>query len=1047
MTMLRHALLLSLLACGPALWGQSLRGWIAGQVSDSAGKPVGSANVTITSPETGRSRALRTDEDGRFQAVALPPATYRIETTAAGLMTHVQNLALAVNQQVELRISLDKAGTRQQIDVVGTAPLLRTESATLGGTIYNQQVIELPLDGRNYYELSLLLPGVLPGAQGAAGSVRGDFAVSVNGMREDSNSFLLDGVYNIDPKLNGVGLTPPVDGIREFEVESATYDASFGRNAGAQMNVVLKSGTNSLHGTLYHFVRNQAMDARNFFSPAGERDPRYQRNQYGFSLGGPIRKDRAFFFGDWEGRRVREGSARQTNVPTARERQGDFSASRLPYLIDPFTQQPFPGSVVPATRQHPVGRALAALYPLPNRPVAGLNFASAPVGRDASDNFDLRGDVLAGRSEISARYSFNDRDLFEPFSGPSFAQVPGYGARVPRRSHNLMIGDTWVLSPALVSETRFGWQKVTIGVFHENQGRSVNRAVGLPELSTRERDFGLSFISALGYTPLGDEYNNPQQTSPATTQVIQQFTWLRGASLFKFGGDARWLRQDGYRDVQSRGFINFVGFTGNALAEMLQGLVSYSGGARLDNRQMLRGRSASLFGHLSHKLRPGLTLSAGMRYELNTPPVDPEDRANLYDVATGRLVQPGTAGMPRAGYLADRNNFAPRVGLAWNPGGGGTVLRAGYGIHYDLSSLAPSEGLYFNAPYFNFRIYYPFGNSLVTLSDPFPANFPLPTPPSAFAFDRALRTPYVQQWSGNVQQRIGTGRVMEIGYVGTKGTRLYGGRDINQPRPSTAQFALRPNPQFDDINRLESRGNSVYHALQAMVRQQLRGGLTLIGSYTYGKSLDDASGFFTSAGDPNFPQDSYNLAAERGRSNFDLRQRFVFSWSYRFPRLVRGGFVGGFFSGWQCNGIWSLQTGRPFTVALPSELDNSNTGRSSLGFGANDRPHLVGVAKLDNPTVERWFNPGAFVVPARGTFGTAGRNILDGPGLAAMNVSVLKDTLLREGLTLQLRAEGFNAFNRANFNLPQNFLGAAGFASITSAANPRLMQLGAKLLF
>lgn len=1033
-------------ACAALVLAQSPRGLLTGVVEDSAGRPVLSAEVVLSRPDIGVKREVTVGKEGFFQAAQLTPGTWRVQVSASGYLAQERDVDVTVNSELQLRIVLPPATkSTQQVEVSGTVSPLHLEPSR-GGPVLNQQVVSLPLDGRNYYELSLLLPGVVPPAQGSAGSVRGDFAINVNGGREDANNFLLDGVYNGDPKLNGVGITSPVDAIREFEVSTATYDAGHGRNASGQVNVVLKTGGNGFHGTAYEFLRNDNLDARNFFAPAGEPDPRYQRHQFGGTLGGPIAKDRTFFFVDYEGRRVNEGIARRTNVPTALERQGDFSQSPGLYAIDLFTGQPFPGNVIPSYRIHPVGGNLAALYPLPNRNVQGQNYSAAPVLTDRSNSFDVRFDHrFSQRADLTARYSFGDRDYFEPYAGQTYSQVPGFGNNVPRRGQNAMVGYTQVFSPSAINELRLGFNRVAIQVNQQNQNNDLNSKVGLPETATLPRQTGLTFVSAVGWSPLGDEYNNPQASVTNSYQIADQLTMTRGATTLKFGGEIRKLEQNAYRDVQVRGLINFVGYTGNALSEMLQGFPAVTGLARLDNAQHLRGESYNLFAQASHRFGRDLTLHAGIRYEFNDPPVDPEDRANLYDPATGQLVQVGTNGMPRAGYTADRNNIAPRFGFAWNPGLGKTVLRGGYGIYFDQSALAPSEGLYFNQPYFDFRLFIASQQFPLTLSDPFPANYPLRLPGSAFSFQRDLKTPYIQQWNLTAQHLIGNSTTIELAYVGSKGTKLQAARDINQAAPSPVFPNLRPDPRYDDINQLASRANSNYHSLQAMVRRRLSHGVSVLASYTYGKSIDDASGFFSSAGDPNFPMDSRNTNLDRARSGFDVRQRFVASYSWILPSPRSGWkYVLG---GWQTHGIWTFQTGRPFTVALPSELDQSNTGRTSLGFGANDRPNLVGDALAGGGTPERWFNPSAFALPAYGTFGNAGRNLLDGPGLASMNIALHKIFSITEQTSLQFRAEGFNVLNRTNFNQPENFLGGAGFASITSAQNPRLLQLGLKLLF
>jgi hypothetical protein len=1027
-------------------------------VTDTNHARVDNVTISVIHEATGESRMVTSNDEGQYVVSLLPPGSYRIEAEAGGHKKHVQTLTLKVNQEFRADINLEIGNVTEELVVVAPGTTLKKDSPALGTVIENRQVTGLPLDGRNFLELSLLVPGAVPAAPGSAGSVRGDFAFNVNGAREDSNNFLLDGVYNIDPKLNTFGVKPPVDAIREFELLTSTYDASFGRNPGAQVNVVLNSGTNRLHGTAYEFFRNAALDARNFFAPADQPDPAYKRNQFGFSLGGPIIRNRTFFFADFEGTREREAITRITNVPTLEERRGDFSNSLFPKPINPFTGQPFPDNRIPREFQHPVGVAIAALYPEPNRQVPFQNFVSSPTERDRNDHFDVRVDHNLNRdSNLAFRYSFSDRNLFEPFAGPTFSALPGFGNHVPRRGQNFMIGETHIFSPSLINEARFAFNRIASAVIQEGRGTSINRQVGLPEISSNPRDFGLSFITVTGFSPLGHEFNNPQDSVTNTFQFLDNASYARGLHLLKFGLDFRATQQNAFRDVLSRGFITFPApspITGNSLADLLLGAPLFTGGAKLDNHQHLRTESYNFYINDSFRIRPDFTLMLGLRYEYNSPPVDPDDRANIFDTATRSLVRVGTGGVPRAGYESDKNNFAPRIGFAWSLGADKTtVLRAGYGVYYDQSALAPGEGLYFNPPFFDSNIFFTLPGLPLTLSDPFPANFPFPSPDTASTFQRDLRTSYMQHWNVNVQQQLGSSRILELAYVGSKGTKLVAARDINQPRPSAAQFNPRPVPQFDDINILESRANSNYNALQVRFQQSLDFGLSLLSSYTWSKSIDDASGFFTSAGDPNFPQDSLNFRAERGRSNFDVRHRFSLSYSYDIPFgrgrafLADDGWVSTLLSGWQTLGIVTLQTGRPFTVALISELDRSNTGRSTLGFGANDRPNVVGNPELSDPGPDLWFNTAAFALQPFGSFGDAGRNILEGPGFQNVNASLLKNTALKEGLSLQLRVEAFNLFNHPNFNLPDNFLGSPTFGQILSAQSPRHIQLGVKLLF
>jgi hypothetical protein len=1030
-----------------ALYGvlpaQTLRGTLGVTVRDGSRAVVRGAKLVLIEKATGREREASTDAGGEFVFGALPPGEYRLVIDGPGFRKHAQQFTMVVNQEQRAEILLQPGDRTETVEVVGRRELLKTESASLGVVVENRQVVNLPLDGRNFAELALLAPGAAATAQGSAGTARGEFTFHANGAREDANGYLLDGVYNADPKLNGIGVTPAVDAIREFEVLTGNYDASFGRNGGGQVNMVLKSGGNEVHGTLYEFFRNQAMDARNFFAPAGAA-PRYQRNQFGGSVGAPVRRNRTFVFADYEGRRVREGVTRTTRVPTALERAGDFTQSdpRTPPM-DFFTQTPFPGGRIPAQRMHPIARGLMNFYPLPNRNERVQNFTGAPTSRDRNDSMDARLDHrISANSDLAVRYSLNDRDQYEPYAGANFAAVPGFGNHIDRRAQNVMIAGTHAFRPTVLNELRLAFHRVTLAVAHENQGTSLNRQVGLPEVSPNTRDHGLSFISIAGFGSIGDEYNNPLAGTTNTWQALDHVTWTRGRHLMKFGFDFRAQQQNAFRDVLSRGLISFLGVTGNGLAEALQGIPTVSSIARADNPQAMRTQSYNFFAQDQWKAAARLTLTAGVRYEYNRPAYDAQNRATVFDSRAAKLVQLGTAGVPRGAFTPDRNNFAPRLGLAWTPRGEGTVLRAGYGFYYDQAPLAPGEGIYFNEPYFRLGTYFLAPNYLLFLHNPYPADFPIPIPPSAVTFQRDMRTGYIQQWSLSIQQSLGTGRMMELGYTGTKGTKLLAGRDANQAGASPSQMNLRPNPFWGDITAIESRTNSSYNALQARFEQRMARGMSVLASYTLGKSIDDASNFFSSAADPNFPMDSNNARLERGRSSYDVRQRLSLAYVADLPFGRKR-----WYGGWQTNGVWTLQSGRPFTVSLLSDLDRSNTGRTSFGFGANDRPLRLASGVLGSPAPERWFDTGAFQLQPFGTFGNAGRNILDGPGLAVLNVSLVKNTALGERATLQFRAEAFNVANRANFDLPDAVFGSGTFGRVLTAGSPRHLQLGLKLLF
>ncbi len=648
---------------------QTYRGSVRGKVYDQNGGAIVGATIKLTSTETNETRDVQSGADGDYTIDSVRPGSYQLEVTRDGFKKEVIPFTVAVNQSVRLDVDLLVAGLSDRFVIIEPKDL-KEDSASLSTVIENTQIKGLPLDGRNFYELTLLVPGAVPAAPGSAGSVRGDFAFSVNGAREDANNFLLDGVYNVDPKLNTFGVRPSVDAIREFEMLTSTYDASFGRSPGAQVNVILNSGSNDVHGSAFEFLRNAALDGRNFFAPSNEPKPKYIRNQFGGSVGGPIKRNRTFFFADYEGTRSREGITRVTNVPTLEERRGNFTQSLFGVPIDPFTGQPFQNGTIPDQFINPVGRAIAALYPLPNRNVPFQNFVSSPTQRDDNDSFDVRVDHrLTDRAELAFRYSFGDRDLFEPFTGPSFSVVPGFGDSVKRRSQNAMAALTLVLTPKLVNETRLAFSRVAASV--TQQASILNSQVGLPTISPLARDLGLSFITLTGFSPLGDEGNNPQNSVTNVYQVLDNVSYAQGDHLIKFGADIRFSQQNAFRDVESRGRLQFSPFgqiTGNALGDLLLGFPLLTSVARVDNPQHIRTQSYNFFINDSFRARRNLTLTAGLRYEYNSPPVDADDRANVYDVTTGSLVQVGTNGVPRSGFHADKNNFAPRVGFAWTIG-------------------------------------------------------------------------------------------------------------------------------------------------------------------------------------------------------------------------------------------------------------------------------------------------------------------------------------------------------------------------------------------
>jgi hypothetical protein len=482
-------ILMSLASAVPAT-AQAQRGTVRGVLLDPAGQPAPRIELRVVNEATGEVRRVISDDEGRYVAAELEPGTYRIEVAGGKYREFAARVHVAVRQDQRLDLPLALETVSTSVDVRAMFLPVDRDTAALTTRVDERIVTGVPLDGRNFLELALLAPGTAPAPQGSAASVRGDFAFPVNGAREDFTSYLLDGVYNVDPKLGTPGVRPPVDAIREFEVRTSTYDATFGRNGGGQVNVVTRSGSNRLSGAAYEFYRNGALDSRNYFAPRDEEAPEYSRHQFGGAMGGPVVRDRTFFFADYEHTRLREGITRVTNVPTRAEREGDFSASLFARPVIPGTSIPFAGGIIPAFFQDPRGRAIAALFPEPNRSTPFANFVSSPTLADDIHQFDGRLDhVLGVGAHVTLRYSLNDRSLYEPFAGAGFSSLPGFGNDVARRGQNLLAAFTHVPKATLVHDIRFGYNRVRIDVSPEASG-ITNTGVGLPSLSADPRHAG-----------------------------------------------------------------------------------------------------------------------------------------------------------------------------------------------------------------------------------------------------------------------------------------------------------------------------------------------------------------------------------------------------------------------------------------------------------------------------------------------------------------------------------------------------------------------------
>ncbi len=973
---------------------------------------------------TSETRRTRTDHDGRFTVAEVPPGLYRLTIDHGGYGHFIARTELAMNQDYWLNVPLQKGNMIQAIDSV--APFLPSDHDTpaLHTFIMERDLNEWPIESGNFLDLARLAPQTAPVPQGSSTSRHGRFGMNVSGVRDDANAFVLDGVYNLDPASNTPVVRPPAEGIRQFQVFTSGYDASFGRSSGSQVSVVTKSGTNAFTGSVYELARGTALGGRNHFAPKDGPAPEYARHQFGATGGGPLVRNRAFFFLDYERTYRREGITRLTNVPTIAERSGDFSQSRLARPVDFVTGQRFPRDVIPAARVTPFGRAVAALYPAPNRDSPFANYVSSPATRDDIDQADARLDHALGHGfSLTARYSLMDRRLFEPFAGTGAALVPGFGLRAPIRGQNAAISIVHAPSSSLVNDVRVGYTRAS-----QETGSESGSAP--------------TIFTIVGYSPVG-QTDEPRDSTIDGLQIADAATFSHGHHTVRFGAEWYRGRRRTSTEIGPPGVLAFTGqtYTGNGLADLLLGLPSGAGIGPVGYPPELRANTASLF--VQNDWRPASTfaLSAGLRYEYATPPSDPQDRVQLYDPGTRTVVRAGTAGMPRGGFEADANNVAPRAGFAWTVGADRmNVIRGGFGVYYTQPALASSGLLFPTTP--------------SILADIFPALGLIFIPPSVVGYQRDLQTARLETWNITLQHQLGQSRAFEFGYVGSRGHNLLAARDVNQPAASPNRPNRRPNPLFADITMLESRGTSEYNGMHIRFQQRAATGTSILASYTVGKAMDDASGFLPSAADANYPQNSLDVRAERARASFDVRHRFSAAITRPLPFnegqfLGRLGIVSRALADSDLEAVATFESGRPFTVALLPGVDNSNTGSSRFGFGTNDRPNVSGSAALPQGTESAWFDTSVFSLPPFGSFGNSGRNTETGPGYKTIDAAIVKHIRLgtRDRATIDLRLEVFNLLNTVNYDLPDAFFGSPTFGRILSAGSPRRVQFGVRAVF
>lgn len=1033
---------------------QTFTGAFSGVVHDDTGAVLPGATVTITNVKTGLQRLLITDAGGRYTAPLLPPGDYRIEVELAGFKRTIrESVTVQVDQERRVDFALSVGEVTEQVSVTAEPPLVQTDTATVGTVVTQRQILELPLNGRNFLQLNLLVPGTISGAKGSQLATQGG-AINVHGLREASNFFWMDGIDNTTVAIGQLVVNPPTYAVQEFRVMSPTYSAEFGRTAGAQINVITRSGTNAFHGDAYEFLRDDALDAKNFFDPPDVKPP-FRRHQFGLDVGGPILRDRTFFFAGYEGIREQRVATFTARVPPPEMLGGDFS-NLLPQTVirDPRTGQPFPGNIIPSRGLDPIGAALAQAYPPPNSADPLRNYLSLPLNRHNDDSMIARLDhQLTKNNRFLIRYNLQNLNVLEPVNlFVRTTNIPGFGRRQPAtRFQTFGVGDTHTFTPALLGEFRAGWNRWKLDYLQQDAGDDVAGRLGITGLSRKEIDLGFPLLNMGGaFDNLGSAGNLPQKGPFDTYHAAATLTWVRGLQTWKFGGDYRYFVSDFFLDAAARGSFTFTGgYTGHALSDLLLGLPTVAARGVGTADFLFVQKSTSAFAQNDWQAQPNLTITTGLRYEYNAPVYEKQDRFRNFDFSSGQVLVPLQDGVSRSTYAPDRNNLAPRVGFAWDVRGDGRwSLRGGYGLFYEIAIVNTQLGLRLNPPLFRVDVAFGDGRN-VTMANAFGNLATLI--PNLNTFQTDFREGYVQQWSMNLQRQLFGNFVVDVGYVGNRGDKLFRQINRNQPLPGPgAVQARRPIPQFGAMNQIASVAKSEYHGFEVRAEKRMSRGMSFLASYTLSRARDDSSAFGGNFSDSNFPQNSRDLAAEWGPSNADAPHRFVLSYLYELPfgvgrRFVSSGVAARILEGWQVNGIYTAQSGQPFTPILA--VDNSNTGQFF------DRPDIVGdpyAPGADCPqtrTVNCWVNPAAFARPAPFTFGNAGRGSLRGPGYHNLDFSLVKNTPIAGNRMVQLRLEMFNVFNRPNFDNPTRTALTPLFGKIFSAGASRQVQIGLRYVF
>lgn len=1031
-----------------------------GLVKDNTGAVVPGATVTATNTETGFAMSRPSGDDGAFRLPLLPVGKYNVTIEKSGFQRYVQSgITLAVNDNANIDATLAVGGVAEAVTVEASAPIIDTQSGALRGLVDQQRIVEMPLNGRDITQLMTTQAGVISQAQSSS---EGN-AFVVNGSRSNGVAYTLDGGMNTDSYRNYSGLFPNPDAIQEFSVQTNNFSAEYANATGAVVNVITRSGTNQFHGTVFEFLRNGQLNARNFFAPV--RDS-LKRNQFGGTFGGPIVHDKLFFFFAYQRTTLRTDPQLTRQVlPTAAMRTGDFSG--FAPVIDPVTGKQFPGNQIPADRLSPVTKAFLKYLPVSATP-DGSRFTGFPSKPDTSE-YTGKVDWNLQQHRVTGRY------FYTKFSRPFTANVNDYAsmytsdaARTEQPYSQWTASDVWTLSPALLNDATFTYRA----------RRTLNdwTAVQLP-LSAA--DAGVQGIAvkkpvAVYISVSGGFLSRPgwyYDKNDSDTQVRDTLTWMRGAHEIKFGGEYLRTTNNIKNDFRTMGLFTFNGsITGNAMADFMLGSVYqfWQGGGEYKD---LYGNRGGVFAQDTWRVRPELTLTLGLRWDPELPFHDslgrvqcfaPGAQSTRYPNAPLGYLNAGDPGCPSGGFDPYYPSFSPRIGFAWHPHGEKTVIRGGAGVFWNPQFTVLYNTFVDSSPFSPQIVNYgvPFNNPYGTTTNPFPAAFAPFDPPKDVAFVKPLgqfgvfangfRPSYQESFNFTIEREIVRNLAARASYVGNLGRRLSYPLDINYARyvPGASTVAniqqRRPYADYGSVLNAYSDSNSSYHALQFSIERRAGANLSFDANYTWSKSIDEASA------DPTPGQGTsiipYSRLANRAVADFDIPHRFVLSYVYTLPRLTKSnGVMRNVVGGWESSGFLTLQSGTPFSVL-------SGTDRSLSGIGS-DYADVTGNPSLPSDRdrkdkIAKYFNTAAFTPATLGTFGTSPRNVLRGPGYANLDLGILKRFQIVERMGAQFRVEMFNALNHPNFNNPFASVSTPSrFGKIESAKDPRIIQLGLKLIF